>query len=487
MNNKSKRIDYKVNISNFSITALYQVSDDKIDTPEKLEQLCNKVTNNKEQDLLRILEFSIYKNLRVKLDNIDLYYSSKIDINFDMMQYTLTVYFIPESIQRIKEMYQNKLDKQKLEADNNNRAMDAAQDDAERLLNIYNKGIKDIRDIMWAFLTYEITKNNLSANICKDGLENVENYIRGLVENYKIDQEGIYYIFNNAAVTFVSGRVKKYSISQFIQEFGKSLYVDLYNTSNFNPVLNSNIFRKSVKSLSDLYVKVDTNGRESYKRIKYSQNSVAAYTISKDAHGEAIFNGCGSMLRLANCYHTAFKPGLTWLEVIEEIKIQHSASSNSASKAKAAEAKLAKKLNDLGIYKCIYGKTEEFVYNTLSKIPVDELREIINIVNSGPQVAFVNSSVSSEINLDCNFDTARVYFGVGKVNEPKQKTFSNIKSLLKHFNTLAYTAFTNTSRFKKQGLPISFYTTSCILRKDGLLEYTFVLKNQVYELVNKHL
>ena len=366
MNNKSKRIDYKVDISNFSITALYQVSDDKIDTPEKLEQLCNKVTNNKEQDLLRILEFSIYKNLRVKLDNIDLYYSSKIDINFDMMQYTLTVYFIPESIQRIKEMYQNKLDKQKLEADNNNRAMDAAQDDAERLLNIYNEGIKDIRDIMWAFLTYEITKNNLSANICRDGLENVENYIRGLVENYKIDQEGIYYIFNNAAVTFVSGRVKKYSISQFIQEFGKSLYVDLYKTSNFNPVLNSNIFRKSVKSLSDLYVKVDTNGRESYKRIKYSQNSVAAYTISKDAHGEAIFNGYGSMLRLANCYHTAFKPGLTWLEVIEEIKIQHSASSNSASKAKAAEAKLAKKLNDLGIYKCTYGNTEEFVYNPLS-------------------------------------------------------------------------------------------------------------------------
>ena len=483
------RVKHKLDLKNFSTTAVYFVKSYEEMSKEEFDELCKRSAEDKANSLCKTLLY----HLRLKAIYDDFEYNYSLQSNASNGTYTITVKLTNECIEHINKSEAEYKQRLKLKEEQKEKELQATQDNIsqqiDELYNSYIEKLNSIADIDWAFgSSFKIDKEELTRRAAeerlyyaREGIGHVRDEIIDAIKAYTVDLDDIYYFTKDVAITFVNGKVKRYATSKFIDEFGDSLYVDLYKIGNYTPLNKSAFYRKSAKHFKKIYYK-SNNSKFPYQSLLGWRNNTNILKITRDANGNLDVAEANSAFNPGQNMMRAIKEGMTWNEAKEALKQRYIEMKNKQDAKRNQDEALKIEVESRGIKKENYSIFDKFALDTLSNIGATDTLEVVQFINTLYDVVFYNSNLAVDLNLDTPFDTIKIYFRLCNMDKTAKETVEFIRSHIKSISVLAKAVVESDKKFIKANIPINLFSYKCRMFDGITLEYIFTLKNKIYEL-----
>lgn len=484
--NYGHRVSCEIDAVNYRAVATYKIDDYEKLTQDEFKQMCNCSAINKARSLYKMLIHQIFKSPTCIGGDECMEYS--VQINAFSGNYRVHVKLTDDTIVKIKSMFR---DSNRL-SDNEDDRYKEIRDKVDELYNTYLDKLLSIADISWAFFDKNhLCRSELVHDAVCHGIETVKHKIANEIEAYTVNIENVYHIGRDTAITFIDGRLKKYSVGQFIKEFKTSLFVDVCGVGRYTPIDKAGYYIKGIKQFSKLYYSQTTPGISNqiytgnyHKLYKYHYKSVG-YKITRDRAGKPVIIPINTYFNINSTLMHSLNDGMTLDNFYTALNIANNNLKEKMNNRKNELATIKQEVESRGINKKYCTKFDIFAIETLEKAEATDIAEVIQFVYKVHNIETYKSNLATDLKMDCSYDTIRIQFGLNNIAVSREQTKGFIITHINSINILAKAIMVDevtNMRKKGQDIPIGFFNMSCKLAGPSILEYVFTLKNGLYSM-----
>ena len=460
--------NYKeVSSDGLSVLISYRVADSDEDLHRYSENEYHTAVNYKIKPIMESLASKLYKNVGV-IPNMELCKMAKYDMQIEINELQSEVIvkasiaieyinsieadiaFRSESLEKYQAYRNEKINKVK------------------ELYKVYIDRVNEIRNKADIYKKDDLDESYISRQIRLNGYDETRNKLLMAAELYRVIPDGIMYVFKNSAYLCRENRAYKISPQEFIEMYNGHIYLYNPDTEKYREIEDVG----EIKSFNNLVVR---NKNRQYMKLSLFNRPVSAFRINDDnsiSHVE-------SPLDIAKNDEPKLYNGIDEEGIVNIILSRKNKTSNEQNRRR----EIVKKARKLGIRKSIIGKSEVLLIEILERYKAPDLKDVVEFVNDGPYISYYLSNAAVENNLTAAFDTIRVRFSVGHMEDKPGYRSEFIKQHIKSFNTIVLEVLNNSSKFRQSGAQINLFSCTKSLYKDGLFEYTFTLKKEIYDIL----